>query len=197
MDTCGEERDRRMTGMRAMKKLTMILVLILAAVLLTACGGSGSKETAQTPQTAATEAPAADPTEAPAEETKTAAAQPLTDRVSAAAKDASELVPFSADELTDMTGIVPEDYTDFVFLQGNGMDGREILILTAADEAAADRIAGLMESYLERRRDENRNYAPDAYKLFSEAQVVRKGLMLAMISGADAAAETEQLLAGE
>ena len=186
-----------MTGMRAMKKLTMILVLILAAVLLTACGGSGSKETAQTPQTAATEAPAADPTEAPAEETKTAAAQPLTDRVSAAAKDASELVPFSADELTDMTGIVPEDYTDFVFLQGNGMDGREILILTAADEAAADRIAGLMESYLERRRDENRNYAPDAYKLFFEAQVVRKGLMLAMISGADAAAETEQLLAGE
>ena len=96
-----------------------------------------------------------------------------------------------------MTGIVPEDYTDFVFLQGNGMDGREILVLTAADEAAADRIAGLMESYLERRRDENRNYAPDAYKLFSEAQVVRKDLTLAMISGADAAAETGQLLAGE
>ena len=86
-----------MTGMKTMKKLTMILVLILAAVLLTACGGSGSKETEQITQAAPTDLPAADPTEAPAEETKTAAAQPLADRVSAAAKDASELVPFSAE----------------------------------------------------------------------------------------------------
>ena len=179
-----------------MKKLTVILVLILAAAMLTACGGSGNKEEAQAAQAAVTDVPAAEPTEAPAEETK-AAPQLLADRVSAAAKDAGELVPFDADELADMTGIVPEDYTDFVFLQGNGMDGREILVLTAADDAAAERIAGLLESYLERRKDENRNYAPDAYKLFSEAKVVRKDLTLVLISGADAAAETEQLLAGE
>ena len=185
--------------MRNMKKLAVILALMLAAAVLTACGSSGDREKTQAVQPAAT-APAAVPTDAPAAEKPdepAAAGQTLADRVSAAAKDAGDLVPFNADELADMTGIVPGDYTDFVFLQGNGMDGREILILTAAGEAAADRIAGLLDSYLERRLDENRNYAPDAFKLFSEARVVRKGLTFALISGADAEAETEQLLAGE
>lgn len=188
-----------MTGMIAMKKLTVILVLVLAAALLTACGSEGTKETTQpalteapavTEETAVTEAPAAP-------EQEKAAGRTLAERVGAVAGDAADLVPFTGDELTDMTGIAAEDYTDFVFLQGDGMDGREILVLTAVDDAAAKRITGLLESYLERRKDENRNYAPDAYKLFSEAQVVRKGLTLALISGADAAAETEQLLAGE
>ena len=49
-----------MTGMIGMKKLTVILVLVLAAALLTACGSEGTKETTQP---ALTEAPAV--TEAP------------------------------------------------------------------------------------------------------------------------------------
>ena len=209
-----------------MKKLTVILALVLAAALLTACG-DGKPKTTEAPKaaeaSAATEAPAATETpeatetpgnpEAPAAETPAAEEEPaeipgqadqpadatgtLPDRIDAVAKDAADLVPFTADELMDMTGIGPKDYTDFVFLQGDGMDGREILVVRAANEAAADRVAGQMEKYLERRQEENRNYAPAAYQLLSEAKVVRKGLLLAMISGADAAAETEALLAGE
>ena len=54
-----------------------------------------------------------------------------------------------------------------------------------------------MEKYLERRREENRNYAPKAFQELSEAKVGRKGLLLVMISGGDAEAETAALLSGE
>ena len=54
-----------------------------------------------------------------------------------------------------------------------------------------------MEKYLERRREENRNYAPKAFQELSEAKVERKGLLLVMISGGDAEAETAALLSGE
>ena len=77
------------------------------------------------------------------------------------------------------------------------MEGREILALQAADEAAAEKLAGQMEKYLECRREENRNYAPKAFQELSEAKVGRKGLLLVMISGGDAEAETAALLSGE
>ena len=206
MDSRGESRNGRgMTGMTMMKKLMVVLALLLAAALLTACGNEKPQEPEQTVQHAVTDAPAV--TEARSEKPASTSvpesggpagdAQSLSERVGAVAGDAAELVPFTPDELMDMTGIAPNDYTDFVFLQGDGMDGREILVVTAKDMAAGDRVEGQALAYLQRRRDENRNYAPAAYQLLSEAKVVRKGLTVVLISGADAAAETEQLLAGE
>ena len=169
-----------------MKKLMLILLAAAMVLLLTACG----EKPAETP--AATEAPA-EAAEAPAEETR----KTLQERVEAAAKDAGGLAPFDGDDLADMAGIVSEDYTEFVFLQGDVMEGREILALRAADEAAAEKLAGQMEKYLERRREENRNYAPKAFQALSAARIERKGLLLVMISGGDAEAETAALLAGE
>jgi len=189
MDARRFRRDRkRMTGMTGMKKLTGILVLLLAAALLTGCGQSPSgtaQPAGQAAETAAAPAPEA------------AQAQTLEERIGAIAADAGDLAPFSLEELADMTGIAPEDCADFVFLQGDGTDGREILAVTVKNAEAGDRVEALMQSYLERRRDENRNYAPAAYQLLSKASVVRKGLTLVMISGTKAAEETERLLAGE
>ena len=54
-----------------------------------------------------------------------------------------------------------------------------------------------MEKYLERRRNENRNYAPEAYQALSDARVERKGLTLVMVSGGEAGTETAALLAGD
>ena len=168
-----------------MKKLAGILVLLLAmALLLTGCG---SKTEETTRQRRACQAPAPE----------AAQAQTLEERIGAIAADAGDLAPFSLEELADMTGIAPEDCADFVFLQGDGTDGREILAVTVKNAEAGDRVEALMQSYLERRRDENRNYAPAAYQLLSKASVVRKGLTLVMISGTKAAEETERLLAGE
>ena len=175
-----------MTGDMLMKKRMAVLLLLAAAMLLlTACGGNNGEQAADSAAPAATEA-------AVPAETAT-----LAERVEAAIPDAASLAPFTGDDLADMAGIEPADYTDFVFLQGNGMDGREILVLRAADEQAADRLAGLMESYLERRMEEMENYAPKAYQIYSAAKVERKGLLLVLISGENAEAETAQLLAGE
>lgn len=186
--------------MKNMKRLTVILALLLAAVLLTACGNSGAKETpaATQPAAANTSAPTAEPTaketENPGKET---GAGTLQSRVEAVVQDAAGLASYTKEDLEDMTGIEPADCSEFVFLQGNGMDGREVLAVLAADDAAAERVFTQMESYLERRREENKNYAPAAYQLLSEASVARKGLLLVLISGPDGAAETGKLLAGE
>ena len=163
-----------------MKKILAVILLLVLALMLTSCGNKTEEKKEETPS----QAPAA-------------AAQTLQERADAVLSDAADLAPFTAEELQDMTGIAPEDCADFVFLQGNGMDGREILVIRAKDDAAANRVAKQLEEYLERRKEEHRDYAPDAYKLLSEASVARKGLLLAVVSGSDAAAESAALLAGE
>ena len=165
-----------------MKKWILILLAISMVLLLTACGSK------TTENSAATEAPAV---------TEEAAGKPLRELAAEVIKDAGSLAPFDADDLAEMAGIQPEDYTEFVFLQGDVMEGREILALRAKDDAAAKRLAEKMEKYLERRRNENRNYAPEAYQALSDARVERKGLTLVMVSGGEAGTETAALLAGD
>ncbi len=201
-----------------MKKWSLILALALAAALLTACGNGGpaateapavTGESAPAPENTA--APEVTPTPEPPAETETPeitpapeAGQPgetsgssLEEKVTAAVPAVADLAWFSAEELEDMSGISPEDCEAFLFAQGNGMDGREILVIRAKDKDAADRAEAQMKEYLEQRREEHRDYAPDAYKLLSEAKVQRRGLLLVMVSGENAAAESAALLAGE
>ena len=184
MDARFRFRSGRITEMvMQMKKPGILLVLLLAAVLLTGCGSS------QPAAPAAKEAAVPEQTDAPV--------SPETARLPEASEETAGSLKAAVEAATDMTGIVPEDVADFVFLQGNGMDGREILVIRAKDEASADRVASLLEKYLERRKKEHRDYAPDAYKLLTDAKVERKGLLLAVISGKNAAAELSALLSGE
>ena len=72
-----------------------------------------------------------------------------------------------------------------------------VCVARGLDKDAADRAEAQMKEYLEQRREEHRDYAPDAYKLLTDAKVERKGLLLAVISGKNAAAELSALLSGE
>ena len=166
--------------MTFMKRRMLILLAAAMVLLLTACGN----------RTAETQAVTAEP--AAEEPGKT-----LAEKAEDALRDAGELTPFDENDLTDMAGIQPEDYSDYVFFQGDVLTGREILALRAKDETAAEKLAGQMEKYLERRREENKNYAPKAYQALCEARVERKNLLLVMISGDNAETETAAMLAGE
>ena len=162
------------------KKLIAICLLILSVFALSACGNQPKE--AETP--AYTDVP-------PAER------MALSDLVSSVIPDAGDLVSFDEEDLTDILGIEPEEYTEFVYLQENGLSGREILALRAVDADAAGRIAQRLENYLEQRRKETRNYAPEAYQLLAAAKVETKNLTVALVSGENAAQERAQLLAGE
>lgn len=162
-----------------MKKRTGLICALLAALLLLA--GCGQQETGKT--TAAETAPAEKLS--------------LRELVDSEAPDAGDLAVLTAEDLTDMLGIVPDDYTEFVFLQSTGMDGREILAIRAANRDAADRVAKQAETYLERRMKETRNYAPEAYRLQSETKVRTRNLTVLLVVGPDAAKEADAILAGE
>ena len=152
-----------------------IMLLLLAAMLLV-LGACSAPEKG---------APASD---APAS---------LAEKVNMIAEDAGNLADLTAEDLEDVLGAVPADYTEFVFLQSEGMDGRELLAVRAADRDAAGRVAGMAEAYLERRLKETRNYAPEAYKLLSEAKVRTKNLTVVLAVGPNGTQEADFILAGE
>ena len=126
-----------------------------------------------------------------------AVARPLAEAVAAIAPDAVELLRLPEQDLADVLGIPPEDYTEFVYLQESSLTAREILVLRTPDRDAAERVRGRVEAYLERRRRETRNYLPEAYRLLAEAKVEVKNSTVALIVGERAADEVRQLLAGE
>ena len=152
-----------------------IMLLLLAAMLLV-LGACSAPEKG---------APASD---APAS---------LAEKVNMIAEDSGNLAALTAEDLEDVLGAVPADYTEFVFLQSEGMDGRELLAVRAADRDAAGRVAGMAEAYLERRLKETRNYAPEAYKLLSEAKVRTKNLTVVLAVGPNGTQEADFILAGE
>ena len=153
-----------------MKKIALLMLALLMALSLTACGQSPkAASTADTPLNV------------------------LVDNV--IAKDGLFHMPKT--DLEDVIGIDPADFKEAVFLQDDGMGGREVLALRAADKNAAARVAAQLENYLAQRQKETRNYLPDAYKLLESASVQTKNLTVVLISGENAADWTTKLLAGE
>lgn len=171
-----------------MKKGTIIILTLLAALLLTGCGGQKTEDSA----------PAG--TQAAGGGKPAAANQPplsLGEKVRSAVPDADTLLALGEEDLSDDLGIEAADCEEFVFLQSTGMDGREILVIRAKTGEGTGKIAEAMEAHLKRRRDEARNYAPEAYELLTAAEVKTAGRTVALIVGANAGRETETVLAGE
>lgn len=155
-----------------MKRLALMMMAAVVLLSLTACGGETAPKAAST------------------------ADQPLRELVDSV-MNAEGLVSMPKSDLEDVIGIDPADFREAVYLQDDGMGGREVLVLRAADKDAAARIAELLEDYLEQRRKETRNYLPEAYKLLEAARVETKNLTVALISGEKASEQSAQLLAGE
>jgi len=154
-----------------MKKMKCLLALCALALLLAGC--QGGKETAKE-------------------------RLPLADAAGAVLKDRDSLVNIPEEDLYDLIGIEPEDYTEVLYLASeNGLSAREAIVLRARDADAAKRIADALNAYLGHRMDETRNYLPEEYKILSQAKVEEKNNTVALITGENAAEEARALLAGE
>ncbi len=126
------------------------------------------------------------------------AALPLREAVEKALTDKDGLVAYTADDLTDLMGILPEDYTESLFLVGSdSLSGREIVAVRAKDTSSLKKITEALNNYLSQRMEETRNYLPEAYKLQSQAKVESKNLSAVLIIGAHSAEQTKAFLAGE
>ena len=85
------------------------------------------------------------------------------------------------DELYDVIGIAPEDYSDYAYLADyDALSGRELIIVRATDQEAAERISALLSQYLDHRLKATRNYLPDVYRALSEATVLQEDLLLVL-----------------
>lgn len=119
----------------------------------------------------------------------------LLDRALLIAEDGADLIQLTEDDLLDLIGIDYAEYTDFAYLAAaDALSGRELIVLYAVDEEAAARIAELLQSYLELRLRETRNYLPEAYQVLSEAEVVQDGLTVILSIAAPNANEVDLLL---
>ena len=153
-----------------MKKRWIILLMLLA-LLLTGCRGGESPK---------------------------AEKLPLADAAAKALSDMDALVAYTADDLADILGVMPEDYTEAVFLvSSDALSGREAILVRAKDGSRLKSVRDALSNYLGQRMQETRTYLPDAYKLQSEARVETKNLTAALIVGPNAAEETRAFLAGE
>ncbi|MBR5110141.1 MAG: DUF4358 domain-containing protein [Clostridia bacterium] len=125
-------------------------------------------------------------------------APPLGEAAEKALADRQSLVAYTADDLADLTGILPEDYTEALFLVGSdSLSGREVIAVRAKDAGCLNKVTEALQNYLSQRMEETRNYLPDAYQLQSQAKVESKHLTAVLIVGAQSAEETKAFLAGE
>ena len=157
-----------------MKTMNTMLAAVLAVCLLVPMLAAGE-------MTASTEEAAA-----------------LSDRVRAVIADADDMIELYEEDLSELMGIEQEDYEDFVYLAPmNPLSGREVIVLLAVDDEAAERIEGLLRKYLEGRRTEMKNYEPEAFKLLSETDVVRADRLVLLVVGENAAEEIKLLTTEE
>ena len=123
---------------------------------------------------------------------------PLRSRVWAVLADPDDLVRLFPEDLENRTGIDRDDYTDYAFFESKEPgDGREVIVLTAADGKDADRIEVLLRRYLNRRMAESRKNRPGAIALRSGTEVIRSGLTVMLAGSEDADAIAQLLEAGE
>ena len=127
------------------------------------------------------------------EETET-----LMDRVLLLVEDATDLVVMGDDDLFDLIGIDPADCEDYVYLaSADAISGRELIVVIAKDDDAADLAEEMLQAYLESRLRETRNYFPEAYQALTEAEVVRQDRVLILSVAAPSADEAQILLPEE
>ena len=125
---------------------------------------------------------------------------PLMDAAKKVFSDLDILTAYDGEELYDIVGVAPEDYTEFVYRTGEndiGLVARELILVRAKDSAALSRVKTALEQYRGRRENETRSYAPDIFAMLEKSAVSRKDLTATLIISEDSVKETQSFLSGE
>ena len=126
------------------------------------------------------------------------AEEALLEKALRVAEDGKDLIRMNEDDLFDLIGIEPEEYTDYAYLaDNNALSGREIIVLRAIDRNTAHNLAVKLENYREQRMRATRNYLPEAYRLLSEAEVLQGDLLVVLSIAAPNPQEAGLLLQEE
>lgn len=138
-----------------MRKTAAALLMALLLILLAACGSAPAKNV-----------------DLPALMTKLPLAQ----------EDRDEMMELDAADLMTYYGIAEADVKQFAALMHtSGIDCDEIVLIEAADSAAAGRVKTALEARLEIKKNEMRDYLPDEYAVIAKCGVRQDGTLVAMI----------------
>lgn len=95
-----------------------------------------------------------------------------------------EKLELSADDLLDYYGIDGSKFTEVVAVQDACGYKDEIVMLKAADEAAAAEAVTALNEHIEYQKETMKNYDPAQYEILTSSKVEAEGLWVAMfISG--------------
>ena len=102
-----------------------------------------------------------------------------------------QTLELAAGDLKDFYNIDAEKVSEFAAVQDACGYKDEIVIIKAADEAAAQEIAELLTNHIEYQKNSMKNYAPEQYKILGSSSVITKGVYTAMFISAEQDAMAE------
>jgi hypothetical protein len=142
-------------------KRSYLLVLLLAALLLTGCGTQKKEAAAPDMQAAYTA---------------------ITQRVAL-----PEMVALTDNRRLDVLGIAPEDCRQaMTLLCGDSVRADEIWLIEAADETAAAKIEKLAQQRVADRLEQLKDYLPDQYAVVRNAKIKVTGRCVALFISPEA-----------
>ena len=94
----------------------------------------------------------------------------------------NEMVPLDADMMLDFCGIKAEDCVKaFVAISSDGLLTDEIWLIEAVNADAAQRLLNQADNRLEAKAEESQSYSPVQYAVVQKAQVIRTGNYIAVL----------------
>ena len=101
--------------------------------------------------------------------------------------DAPTFISITPERLERVYGIRTEDYAQAVFVTcEDGLRIDEIWLVETKDENEAKRIEEMAKKRVEQLMQETENYLPDQYAVAKQAEIMRKGKLIALFLSPDA-----------
>lgn len=159
-----------------MKRIIVPIIIVLSAVILTACATDNLGDASSPSDASSSQPDSQENTQANA--TLNAVYEQL---------KASELLPEMIAADKSSYGIETSDYSAAVFYKSSDDNlTDEVLLVTASDEEAAERVEQALYSWLDKKAEEAKKSSNVQYAIIASCYVEKNGNNLALIISSDA-----------